>query len=60
MAVRQETQVLDLNQLIEHWCKSYDMPANVTVVNHHYLLDPVEKKVVLTMVLDVEPPVEEE
>ena len=49
MAIKQESQVIELDQIISTYVQSVRLPENIQVAHHEYMLDPVGGKVILML-----------
>lgn len=60
MAVKQEVQVVALDQILENWVRQYQFPENVQLVHHDATVDTAKNRVVLLLTVNVEPVPEQE
>jgi len=47
--IDKQTQVVPLDAIIQSFVAAQQLPEGLAIAEHSYLLDPVEKQVVLTM-----------
>jgi len=52
--VKNETQVLSISGVVEHYVKSFSMPDSVVLISYDFIMDPVKDKIMLNLVLDVQ------
>ena len=55
--IKNDTQVIDIDTVVDVFVRTIQVPEGVEVVTHSYLLDPFKQKLILTVTTSAPDPV---